>query len=79
MENKSAIQRRKKQIAEMIPVKQWLSINECCSYLDISKSYFEKIAIDKCFTLSTIGSKKYYKLSELQSFLNENIVFSKPK
>lgn len=64
----------KKTIAEMMPVKKWLSTSEACSYLDISVNTLVEIATNQNITISMIGKTKRYKLSDIDKFLNTNII-----
>lgn len=66
--------RTKKIIPEMYPIKQWLSMQEACVYLDMSKPFFLDFASDHNLSVSTVGAKKYYKVSEIQNALKNNII-----
>lgn len=66
--------RAKKKIAEMMPVKKWLSLPETCCYMDMSAGHFEKLAMEKGLTLSMLNKKKYYKVAELDALIEDNIL-----
>ena len=60
---------RKKEIAAMMPVKKWLTGEEACSFLNIGLTTLK----DQDLTISAIGSKKYYKVAELERIIEKNI------
>ncbi|MDN3658933.1 hypothetical protein QWZ08_25035 [Ferruginibacter paludis] len=66
--------RIKKVIAEMYPVKTWLSIDEACSFMNMGSSTFLAMALDNNLTVSMLGSKKYYKVKELNAVLEDHII-----
>ena len=69
--------RTKKTIPEMYPQKEWLSIQEACIFIDMSKPFFLEFASQHKLQVSNVGSKKYYKVSEIQNALKNNIVIKK--
>ena len=66
--------RVKRPIEEMMPKKEWLSQNEVCAFLDIHSNTLKAIlpTLKKPLTISNIGHKRYFKISEIQSLLTEN-------
>ena len=71
-------QRRiKTRIKEMMPVKKRLSLNEACSYMDMSVNHFQNLAKENGLTLSVLGAKKYYMVAELENLFEENIIIKK--
>jgi hypothetical protein len=68
-------QRRiKKPIQEMTPTKKWLSATEVCAYLDMHANTFNALlpTLDTPLTISNIGHKRYFKISEIESLLTES-------
>ena len=57
--------RTKKVIAEFFPTKKWLTASESCAYLNMSLNKF---------TVSAIGSTKYYMVSQLDYLIESNII-----
>ena len=66
------MKRVKKKIEEMIPKKEWLSVSEACSFIDVSINTFTKVVEDEGLSVSNIGGKRYYMVSEIQNILNKN-------
>ena len=66
--------RTKKKIPGILPVKKWLSKQEACAYMDMSINTFQAIAIQNRLSIAVIGSKKYYRLSEMEKLIEENIL-----
>ncbi len=77
--------RIKKRVAEMYPVKKWLSLDEACAFMDMSANPFQDMVRDYGLTVSTLppfggskrSNKKYYLVSELENIINENILIRK--
>lgn len=69
--------RVKKRVAEMYPVKKWLTLAEACSFLDMSVNHFNSLALQNGLTVSIIGNKKYYKVNELEGLIEDNILIRK--
>ena len=72
----------KKAIPQMYPVKKWLTPDEACSYLNMSINHFRQLVAVKGLTVSELtvsGEKgrKYYRVSELENLLEENILIRK--
>lgn len=61
----------------MYPVKKWLTHSEACSFLDMSVNHFNGLAFQKGLTVSIIGTKKYYRVDELNNLIEENIIIQK--
>lgn len=69
--------RGKKVIPQMMPIKKWLSLSEACSYMDLSINIFQDLASKNRLTISVIGAKKYFKVAELESLIEENVLIRK--
>jgi len=72
----------KKSIPEMYPVKKWLTPDEACVYLNISPRHLFDLVNKKGLTVSQLAvngakGRKYYKVSELDALLEENIFIRK--
>ena len=66
--------RAKHTMSAMLPVKKWLTIQEACSYMDMSINHLSDLIAENNFTVSVIGKKRYYLISELQKFIESNII-----
>lgn len=62
----------KKQPANV--VKKWLSLPEAMCFMDMSKNTFLKLAAENQLTVSAIGAKKYYRVSELEKVIEQHII-----
>lgn len=51
--------------------KRWITMQEAMDYLDMSRSVFLKATLGK-LTISQIGGKKYYKMEEINQFIEDN-------
>lgn len=69
--------RKKKVMPAMMPIKQWLSLNEAVAYMDISLNKLQDLISKNGLTVSTINAKKYYRVSELLGLIEENIIIRK--
>ena len=59
----------------MFPIKEWLSTSEACSFLSIGETAFSQFVIDNKLTISSpFKSRKYYKVSEINKALENNII-----
>lgn len=72
----------KKSIPGMYPVKKWLTPDEACSYLNISNRQLVDLVAKKGLTVSQLAvngakGRKYYKVSELDNLLEENVFIRK--
>ena len=76
-EKKTRPVRSKKKIPEMFPVKKWLSLQEAASYMDMSENHFQNLRSKSGLTISIIGKKKYYRVSELDQLIEDNILIRK--
>ena len=74
METKTRKPKVKQTMPGMLPVKKWLTIQEACSYMDMSINHLSKILDENSFTISVIGKKKYYKVTELDKLIEANII-----
>lgn len=59
-----------------MPVKKWLSVDEACAYMNMSKNHLNALAKKEGFNLSVIGSKRYFKVSELDNLLEQNQILT---
>lgn len=59
--------RIKRQIPEMLPVKEMLSAREAQAYLDMGVTNFSKVVKDGNVTVTKIGGKLYYKVADLKT------------
>lgn len=71
---KTRKRRLKQDIPAMLPVKQWLSVREACAYMDMSINHLSDLMTQNGLSVSVINRQKYYKLSELQKFIESNII-----
>jgi hypothetical protein len=78
MESTITKKRRVKQaIPSMMPVKQWLTTKEACSYLDMSINKFNDFVVEKGITVSCPGHVNYYRVSELNKVIEDSIIIKK--
>ena len=68
----------KKEIQGMYPVKKWLTVDEACSFLNISINLFRDVAATNNLTVSQLAEsgkkgRYYYKVLELENILEQNI------
>jgi len=61
----------------MLPVKNWLSMQEACSYLDMSKDTLMEIVAGGHLSVSMIGAKKYFRVIELNQLIEDSITIKK--
>jgi hypothetical protein len=66
--------RAKHTMSAMLPVKQWLTIQEACSYMDMSINHLSDLMAQNNFTISVINKRRYYKISELKNLIESNII-----
>jgi hypothetical protein len=55
-------------------VKKWLSLPEAMAFMDMGQTSFLKLATDSRLTVSVIGSKKYFKVAELEKVIEDHII-----
>lgn len=75
----------KRPIKEMMPVKKWLSLAEACAYMDLSVNIFHELMMKCDVTISTLppigkskrSNKKYFRVSELDQIIEDNIFISR--
>jgi hypothetical protein len=63
-----------KRANNLKPTKVWLELSEAAEYLSMCNKQFKKIAAENGFSVSAIGKKTYYKVSELNELLERNII-----
>ena len=68
---------KKKIIPGLMPIKKWLSLSEACSYMDMSANTLKGIIAAKGLTVSVMGNKIYYKVSELEGLIESNVIIKK--
>ena len=66
----------KKKIAEMLPVKKWLDLQEATAYTNTSVSTFLK-DVAPHVTIACLGKKKVYRLAQIDNLIEENILITK--
>jgi len=66
---------QKKRIAEMYPVKKYLSISEACSYMDMSPETFKGLNL----SVAAINGKNYYRVAELDALFENSIIIHQTK
>lgn len=67
--------RKKKVIKEMMPVKKWLSHAEAIAYVDMSSTSFLSVTLGK-LTVSTPGKTKYYRVAQLDKLFEDAIIIN---
>lgn len=67
----------KRKNAAMLPTKQWITFQEACEFTDMWRGVFDRFAIDHQLTISAIGKKRYYKVSEIEKAIEKNIIHKK--
>jgi hypothetical protein len=83
----AAKRRTKPRIAEMLPVKNRLSLREACAYMDLSQNNFERLVAENGLSIYGLpvrnGGKrsnaKYYLVSELDEIILDNPIIKKVK
>jgi excisionase family DNA binding protein len=58
----------------MSSTKEWLTEKEACKFLGLSKSTIQKYRKDGTLSFSQHGNKIYFKLEDIQIFLNLNYI-----
>lgn len=66
---------KKPKIPEMFPVKKYLTLQESMAYMNMSRDTFLKHTAG--LTKSKIGDIWYYKVSELDRLIEDNITMNK--
>lgn len=67
---------KKQKVPAMLPVKEWLSLEEAMSYVDMSKNTFLDTAIKNHLTVTTLGKKRYFKVSQINEMLERNTILN---
>ena len=60
--------------ADEEPKDGWVDSYEVCTFLNISTKTLQRLRTANTISYSKIGGKSFYKISEIQRLLNENIV-----
>lgn len=66
--------RTKKTIPAMLPEKKWLSRDEAMAFTSLSINNFDEVVRKNKLTVSAIGSKRYYRVSQLNELFENNII-----
>lgn len=61
------------EIKDHSNVKTWLSNSEACNFLDVTPRTMQKYRDEGILSFSKIGAKIYYKISDLEKHLEENL------
>jgi hypothetical protein len=65
--------------AEEQPEDSWVDSYEVCTFLKISSKTLQRLRAANVITFSRIRGKNFYRISEIQRMLNENIIRRKEK
>ncbi|MDD4514633.1 helix-turn-helix domain-containing protein [Massilibacteroides sp.] len=57
----------------------WIDNHDVCKYLNISTRTLQRLRSQKLINFSIIRGKTYYKLSEIERMLDENLIKSSPQ
>lgn len=57
----------------------WVDNHDVCNFLNISMRTLQRLRTQKLINYSIIRGKTYYKLSEIERMLNENLIKSNPQ
>ena len=57
----------------------WIDNHDVCKYLNISIRTLQRLRSQKLINFSIIRGKTYYKLSEIERMLDENLIKSNPQ
>lgn len=57
----------------------WVDNHDVCKFLNISVRTLQRLRTQKLINYSIIRGKTYYKLSEIERMLNENLIKSNPQ
>jgi len=68
--------RTKKSIPAMLPTKSWLSRDEAMAFTSLSINNFDEVVRKNNLTVSAIGAKRYYKVSQLNELFENNIIIN---
>lgn len=63
----------KKRIPELLPKKRWLSLDEACAWMDMSKNIFLAWSKANDLDMRQIGAKRYYRVSQLDLLIEKSI------
>jgi hypothetical protein len=56
------------------PIDTWVDSYEVCTFLKISSKTLQRLRAANAVTFSQIRGKNFYRISEIQRLLNENII-----
>lgn len=57
----------------------WIDNHDVCKYLNISIRTLQRLRSQKLINFSIIRGKTYYRLSEIERMLDENLIKSNPQ
>jgi len=60
--------------AEEQPEDSWVDSYEVCTFLKISSKTLQRLRVANTISYSKIRGKNFYRISEIQRLLNENII-----
>jgi hypothetical protein len=59
---------------EAPPTDEWVDNYEVCTFLKVSPKTLQRLRAAKCVSFSRIRGKIFYKISEIERLMNENII-----
>lgn len=67
--------------AKLVPIqKKWLIKKEAMEYIGLARTKFDEIALKEGLTISAYSAKiKWYRVEELDSLIERNIIIKKVK
>ena len=60
--------------AETEPEDSWVDNYEVCTFLKISERTLQRLRANRLISFSLIRGKTYYRISEIERLMNENII-----
>jgi len=71
-----ALQEKEKarESAENEPMENWVDSYEVCTFLKISEKTLQRMRSSRVVKFSRIRGKNFYKISEIQRLLDENLI-----
>ena len=71
-ERLEVISSKLEEIQNQKPLKRWLSNSEACEFLEVTPRTMQNYRDNGLISFSKVGSKIYYKLSDLEAHLEAN-------
>jgi excisionase family DNA binding protein len=62
----------KRQLAETKPASEWMTLDEVCEYLNLSKSNLYKLSMNNSIPLYRIGRILKFKKSEIDAWISQH-------